>query len=154
MNRISGASSGAGVRMRLSTMWIFVLFNYVYCDVLSVMDPPLLRRALAGEIDGMHVTGAFFLAAAVLMEVPIAMVLLSRILSDRANWRTNLVAGGFMAAVQVITLIAGPRPTGYYIFFSVIEIGCTSLIAWYAWTWRVSSRRPVSELPASAILSR
>jgi uncharacterized protein DUF6326 len=148
VNQISRGSDAPAARARLSTMWIFVLFNYIYCDLLSVMDPPLLRRDLAGEIGGMHVTGTFFLASAVLMEIPIAMVLLSRILNGRANRRANLAAGAFMAAVQVITLITGPRPAGYYIFFSVIEIGCTSLIAWYAWTRRLSIQRPGSELPA------
>jgi len=24
----------------------------------------------------------------------------------------------------------------YYLFFSIIEIGCTAFIIWYAWNWR------------------
>lgn len=27
----------------LSTLWIFATVNYLYCDVLSLMNPPMLK---------------------------------------------------------------------------------------------------------------
>jgi len=62
------------------------------------------------------------------------MVLLSRVLNFRANRLANIVAGTIMTALQLLSLIATP-PTLYYAFFSVIEIACTTVVVWYAWTW-------------------
>ena len=39
-----------------------------------------------------------------------------------------------MTVVQIASLFAG-TPTHYYIFFSIIEIACTSFIVCYAWKW-------------------
>ena len=69
------------------------------------------------------------------MEIPIAMVILSRILKYRANRWTNIIAGTIMAAVQILTLFIG-IPTIYYVFFSVIEIACVLFIVWTAWKWK------------------
>jgi len=119
----------------LSALWIFVMFNYLYCDVLSLMDPAFLKQYMAGSVGGMQLTSGFFLAASILMEIPIAMVLLSWILKYRANRWANIIAGTFMTVVQFSTLFFGSAPTNYYVFFSIIEIACTAFIVWYAWKW-------------------
>lgn len=121
-----------GRKSKLSTLWIFATLNFLYCDVVTLMDRT--KDYVAGSIGGIHITQGFLLGAAVLVEVPISMVLLSRVLNYRANRLANIVAGITMTAVQLLTLvIAAPRP--YYAFFSVIEIACTSVIVWYAWRW-------------------
>ena len=73
------------------------------------------------------------------MEIPIAMVVLARVLPYAANRWANVVAGGIMTVVQVGTLFVGST-TVYYVFFSVIEIATTAFIGWYAWTWTDSHR--------------
>ena len=122
-------------RANLSTLWIFAMFNYLYCDVMSLMDPRFLKQYLTGSVGGVHVTPGFLLCAAVLMEIPTAMVLLSRALGYRANRMANIVAGILMTVVQFSTLFFGSTPTIYYVFFSIIEIACTAFIVWYAWKW-------------------
>jgi hypothetical protein len=74
-----------GMKSKLSTLWIFAALNYLYCDVVGLMDRGLLRQFLAGEVDGIPLTQGFLLGAAILVEIPIAMVLLSRFLTYRAN---------------------------------------------------------------------
>ena len=118
----------------LSTLWIFATLNYLYCDVLGLMNSDMLRQYLTGSVNGIHVTQGFLLGAGILMEIPMAMVLLSRVLRYRANRWANVAAGSVMTAVQVLTLFLPPLQ-GYYIFFSILEIGATALIVWYAWTW-------------------
>ena len=83
----------------------------------------MLRGYLEGDVGGIHVTGGFLLASAIRMEIPIAMVLLSRLLPYRANRWANIATGAFMTMVQFSTLFFGTSPTGYYIFASVVEIG-------------------------------
>ena len=119
----------------LSTLWIFTVLNYLYCDVASLMDPTLLRQYYAGNVGGMEINEFFLLIAGILMEISISMVLLSRILPYRANKIANIVAGAITTFIQTATLFMG-KPTLYYLFFSVIEIGATFTILILAVRWR------------------
>lgn len=127
------------VRVRLSTLWVFMLFNYLYADVMGLFDPGLSSS----------MTEESLLAASFLMEIPIAMVLLSRILKYRPNRWANAVAGAFMALVQVATLFVGDGPTAYYVFFSAIEIPSLLFIVWTAWRWAQPAR--ASEVPPATV---
>ena len=112
------------LKVRLSTLLVFMLLNYLYCDVLGLFDPGMPK----------NMTQDALLAASFLMELPIAMVLLSRALKYRPNRWANVIAGAFMAVVQVSTLFIG-TPTLYYVFFSAIEIASLLFIVWTAWRW-------------------
>lgn len=122
-------------KVKLSFLWIFALLNYLYCDIMSLMDSGILKEYLEGTVSGMNITEGFLLGAAVLMEIPILMVLLSRILKHKPNRILNLVAGVIMTLVQAATLFIGTAPM-YYIFFSIFEIGATAFIVYTAWKWR------------------
>jgi|TARA_R110000737_G_scaffold327084_4_gene341158 hypothetical protein len=122
----------------LSTLWIFAMLNYLYCDIMGLMDSNLLNQYLAGEVNGMAINEDFLLIAAILMEIPIAMVLLSRILSHKANRWANISAGILMTLVQTATLFAG-SPAKYYLFCSIIEIGTTIAIVRLACNWSETS---------------
>lgn len=132
------------MRARLSLLWIFAMFNYLYCDIVGLMDSGLLRQYLAGSVNGMDISREFLLGASVLMEIPIAMILASRLLERRAGRWANIVAGTVMTVVQLATLFAG-SPAGYYLFFSILEILCTALIVRYAWTWRAAETTPAPD---------
>jgi hypothetical protein len=121
----------------LSTIWIFAALNYLYCDVISLMDSELLKQYLTGNVNGMEFTQGFLLGAAILVEISIAMVLLSRVLPYGINRWTNIIAGSVMTLVQVATLFAG-TPAMYYLFCSVLEIAATAMIVWIAWNWHVA----------------
>jgi hypothetical protein len=124
-----------GIKEKLSALWLFAMLNYLYCDLVALMDADLLRQFLAGEVDGLQMSQGFLMAGSVLMEIPIAMTLLSRFAGHRLNRWANLVAGSVMTAAQAATLLLG-TPTMYYLFFSIIEIVCTATIVRLAWTWR------------------
>ena len=127
------------MKSKLSTLWIFATLNYLYCDVVILMDPGLLKQYIAGNLGGIQISQGFLLGAAVLVEIPISMVLLSRILKYRANRWANVVAGIVMTVVQLLSLLV-KTPALYYLFFSVIEIACTAVIVWFAWRWSADER--------------
>ena len=131
----------------LSTLWIFATVNYLYCDVLSLMNPPMLKGYLAGNVSGIQVTPGFLLAAGALVEIPMAMILVSRLLDQRANRWANIIAGAFMTVVQVVTVFVG-TPALYYVFFSIIEVGTTAAIVWLAWRWSTSAAPDAGRSPA------
>jgi MFS family permease len=122
-------------RARLSLLWVFAILNYLYCDLLGLMDPASIKQLLAGTVAGLQVTQGFLLGAALLMEIPIAMVLLARVLPHRGSRWANILAGAVMTLVQIGALFMGSGPTVYYAFFSAVEIACTAFIVWYAWRW-------------------
>lgn len=145
MNTIDKISK-MDAKVLLSTLWIFVMFNYLYCDVVGLMDPVLLTQFITGKVGGMQITQGFLLGASILMEIPIAMVLLSRVLQYKSNRIVNIIAGTIMTAVQISSLFVGSSPTMYYIFFSTIEISCTAFIVWYAWQWTNPESNPNNKI--------
>lgn len=116
----------------LSTLWTFVTLNYLYCDVAGLMDANMLAQYLKGIVGSVAMTQGFLLGAGILMEIPMLMVLLSRVLRGKGNRRANITAGIIMSVVQIATLCMGPVAI-YYAFFSIIEIATTLFIVWYAW---------------------
>lgn len=119
----------------LSTLWVFAVLNYLYCDVLSLMDHSFLKELLTGTVEGINMNEGFLLGASVLMEVSISMVLLSRILPYKANRVANLIAGTITTLVQIASLFVGSA-TMHYIFFSIIEIAATISIFLIAIKWK------------------
>ncbi|GII77249.1 hypothetical protein Sru01_22310 [Sphaerisporangium rufum] len=123
----------------LSALWIFVMFNYLYCDLFDLMDP--------AQTNPFEVTPGFLLAAAALMEIPITATLVSFLAPYRPNRWTNIGAGSVMTLVQIWSLTVAP-PTGYYLAYSVVEASATALIAVLAWRWAAPAAAP-AEAPAN-----
>ena len=126
-----------GTRERLSLLWIFALLNYLYADVVAlfaIVGSPNLAEAP-------HLPPWALLGSAMLMEIPIAMILASRLLPFRANRLANIVTGAILtlinASLTFIPPLVGARTPALaeYLFFATIETICTSFIVWRAWTW-------------------
>lgn len=124
----------------LSTLWIFAMFNYLYGDLaMMIFNPSTYQKIVARMSEGL------VLGAAALMEIAIAMILLSRVLKYRANRWANIIAGVLMTAFVAWSLFGG-MPPAFYIFLSTIEIACTLFIIWYAWTWPDSEGNPNNKI--------
>lgn len=112
----------------LSTLWIFVMLNYIYADLAPMIFSPVAQNGATRTKEG------FVLGFAVFMESAIVMVLLSRVLAYGVNRWVNIIAGVLHAAIISWSLFAGSPPS-HYIFSATIIIACTLFIVWYAWTW-------------------
>lgn len=123
-------------RTVLPVLWVFAVLNYLYCDVLGLMHAPDLQGFLNGEVGGMSITTGFLLGAGVLMEIPIAMVLVSRLAPRRAARPASIVAGALMTVVQLGSLGFGSDVTPHYLFFSAVEVTATIAVVVVAWSWR------------------
>ena len=133
------------VPARLSLMWVFIMFNMVFADIISFIYPGALQEILTGYAGSIHVTPGFLLVAAVVTEVPIAMIVLSRVLGHRANRWANIVA----AVVTVAYVIGGGSLDQiHYLFFAAMQVAAALVIVWTAWTWRVAD---TSAIPAVAV---
>ena len=116
---------------RLSTMWVFVMLNMIFADILSFLDPSFLAEVGTGSVGGVQISEGFLLIVAVVTEVAIAMVVLSRVLRYRANRWANVIAAG----VTIAYVIVGGSLAPHYLFFATMEVACCGLIAWFAWRW-------------------
>jgi hypothetical protein len=125
------------IRVRLSVLWLFATLNYIYADVFFCID--VLGSGKGGP-GVLHFSQGAWLAVAILMEFPMAMILLSRILKPTANRWANIVAGVIETAAVLLTSFILPLlhlmgTSSYYLFFGAIEVVCTSTVVWYAWRW-------------------
>lgn len=128
-----------------STLWIFVTLNYLYCDLIGLMDKNLLNGYLKGNIEGMIIDENFLFFVAILMEIPIVMVFLSRILNYNANRWANLLAGSIKTIVMISTLFIGSF-TAYYLFFAIIEITTTMYIIYLACGWSENINKEIEKI--------
>ena len=110
------------------------MFNYLYADVVTLMDPVRLKELMTGYAGPFYITQGFLLGAAILMETAIAMVLLSRVLKYRANRWANIIVGALHTTAPLVSMFV-VAPVLYNIFFVIIEVAVTLVIIWYAWTW-------------------
>lgn len=123
------------MKTKLSLLWIFAMFNYLYADVVSLFDADILKDVMAGRAGSIQMTDSMLFGAAVLMETAIMMVLLSQILSYRLNRWAN-IAVGLLHTLAVFWSTVEETPAAYYAFFATIEIACTLYIIWLAWQWK------------------
>ena len=115
----------------LSSLWTFATLNYLYCDVVGLMDSTMLKQYSAGKVNGTKITEGFLLGATLLMEVPMAMIFLSTELEPGHARIANIAAGILMTVVQAGTLAVG-KPTSYYLASSIVEIATTGFITIYS----------------------
>jgi uncharacterized membrane protein YhaH (DUF805 family) len=118
---------------RLSTLWVVVMFNMVFADILSFIKPGALQELWAGQA-GVQVTPGLLLVFAILLEIPIAMIFVSRILKRGANRWANTVA----AVISTGFVVGGGSMDPHYFFFASVEVACMALIVWSVWSRRSS----------------
>jgi len=99
------------------------------------MEPGLVNDLLTGQIGSVQITQEFLLGAAILLEIPFAMIVLSRVLKYGVNRWTNISAAAVLILVQLGTMGMGSAPSPVYLFYSAIEIACNLVIIWLAWRW-------------------
>lgn len=121
----------------LTILWIVVTANFMFCDIFTLMHSADLQNFLRGSLDDMQITQEFLLGFAIVMEIPMIMILLSRILPNKSNQIIQIIAGIFLILIQSWSLFVG-NITLHYWFFSIVEIGLLAVIVWQAIDWRTT----------------
>lgn len=124
-------TTGMDIKALLSTLWIFVLLNIIFRDIHEFISPGFLEEAIRGYVDGQKITEGLIFIGAIIVEIPIAMVLLSRILKYKINRRVNMVAAVITIAVTLSSVPKVPAD----IFFDVVEVVALLAIVWFSWKW-------------------
>ncbi len=94
---------------------------------------------MTGVVNGIEITDELMLFGGILAEIPIAMVLLSKILNNRANKWINSAA----SMITMFVLLSGIRSADLDdVFFLIIEV--VALIAIIRIAWMLPSRNEIS----------
>ena len=118
----------------LSILWIVLTVNFMFCDIFTLMHSEDLQNFLKGSLDDTQITQEFLLGFAIVMEIPMIMILLSRILPNKSNRIIQIIAGIFLILIQSWSLSVG-KVTLHYWFFSIVEIVVLAVIVWQAINW-------------------
>ena len=119
------------LKIRLSALWAVVMFNMAFADIFSMSFVEPGSETVAGP-GGMEITPIFILVAAIFVEIPIVMIILSQVLKYKANRWANIIA----SVLTILFVVGGGSTEIHYIFFAGVEVVCMLLIIWYAWKWR------------------
>jgi len=118
----------------LSTLWIFVLLNFFARDIHEFGKAETIEQVLTGTYNGIVITEGMFLIGGLMIEIPIAMVLMSRVLPLAANRWANMVA----APLWGLTLIGMATDLDDYFHFALIVVALATIV-WQAWGWSRST---------------
>jgi uncharacterized membrane protein YhaH (DUF805 family) len=112
------------LKTRISVLWIVVMFNMVFADILSFITPGAMAEILTGKAGEIQISQELLLVFALFLEVPIAMIFLSRILPARKNRNFNVVA----SLLTIVFVVGGGSLYLHYIFFAAVEVICMLFI--------------------------
>ena len=121
-------------KIKLSALWVALMFCYTYADILGFYAPGNLEELISGEIAGIQMTQGMLFGSAVLMVVPSLMIFLSLLIRAKVNRLVNIIAGIVYLVVLVSTFFTGRNPA-YYLLFAVVKAILLGLIVWFAWKW-------------------
>ena len=122
-----------GVRLKISALWIAMLFLFAYGDVFGFFKPGQIEEVIAGEVSGIEITQVFLFGASVYIAIASVMVFLSLVLRPSLDRWTNIA----LPLLYIVSIVASAigETAAYYLFLSIVESALLLLIIWYAWTW-------------------
>ena len=132
MNTSTTSTKKFDTQTLLSTLWIVVMINMLKADILSLFIP--------GTTDELAKTSAstgtpiplLMLGGAIMMEISIVMIVLSRVLKYKVNRWANIIT----SIITIVFVVGGGVSYPHYIFIATVEVICLLLIIRNAWKWR------------------
>ena len=131
MNSIKKTSEKMDTKVLLSTLWIVVMINMAYADILSLHIPGTLEEVAKTSVSTGTPIPQLMLGGAIMLEIPIVMIFLSRLLTYKVNRWANIIA----SVITIAYVVGGGILYPHYIFIATIEVVCMLLIVWFAWKW-------------------
>jgi len=119
-------------KVLLSTLWIMVMINMLKEGILSLYIPGSAEELARTSASTGTSIPQLMLIGAIMGQLGIAMIILSRVLKYGINRWVNIVVG----IVTIAYIWGGAASYPHYIFIATVETLCLLLIVWFAWTWR------------------
>ena len=132
MNTNATPTKKINTKTLLSTLWIVVMINMLKADILSLFIPDATDEVARTAASAGASIPQLMLGAAIIGQLAIAMIVLSRVLKYGINRWVNIVVGIVIIAYIWVGMTSYP----HYIFIASVETLCLLLIIGFAWKWR------------------
>ncbi|MEW6400950.1 MAG: DUF6326 family protein [Chloroflexota bacterium] len=131
MNISTTPTKKIDTKVLLSTLWIVVMINMLKADILSLYIPGSGEELAKTSASAGASIPQLMLGGAIMMEISIVMIILSRVLQYGVNRWVNIVA----SIITIVFVVGGGASYPHYIFIATVEVICLLLIIWNAWKW-------------------
>ena len=125
-----------GVRDKLSLLWLIVMLNMLYADILAFVSayitPGAIEQLMRGYSGSVKLSQELLLISAILIEIPILMIFFSRYMGYSFNRWCNISA----ALLTTIFVIGGLETEPFFLFFACIEVLLMFYILFIAIRWQ------------------
>ncbi len=132
MNLSTTPAKKIDTKVLLSTLWIVVMINMLKADILSLNIPGAAEELARTSTSAGASIPQLMLGGAIMMEISIAMIILSRVLKHSVNRWINII----ISLITIAFVVGCGASYPHYIFIAAVEVICLLLIIWYAWKWR------------------
>lgn len=126
------------VKVKLSLLWIIVMLNMIYADILAFVSayikPGVIEQLMNGYSGNVKLSQELLFISALLIEIPILMIILSRTLKYQINRWANIVA----SILSITFVIGGVETDPFFLFLASIEILVMLYIIWIVLSWKES----------------
>lgn len=116
----------------LTTLWVFVLINILFADIFGFMLPGSIAELMTGTVDGIKITTNFMFLAAIINEIPILMILISKFMNRKPSRILNII----FAAFTIVYIVGGASFNIVYYFFATVEIIALLAVIRTALKWK------------------
>jgi len=132
------------VTVKLSILWMIVMFNMIYADILAVVSafitPGVVEELMRGYSGTVQLTQELLLVSALFIEIPIIMIFLSRLLTYKINRWVNIIA----SVLTILFVVGGIETDPFFLFLASIEVLVLLSIIWISVKWKKFELEPVS----------
>ncbi|MBA6378985.1 MULTISPECIES: DUF6326 family protein [unclassified Colwellia] len=128
------------VKLKISALWVAVMFCYVYGDYIQIYVPGILADAMAVKVTAE--TQLEFFAVALLMAMPSVMIFFTLVVQPKINRWLNIILSTLYIVILIATNLT--ETWVFYLFLTAIEVLISLAIIWYAWKW------PKAEIPLAS----
>lgn len=132
MNTSENHTKKIDTKVLFSTLWVVVMINMLKADILSLYIPGSAEELAKTSASTGTPIPQLMLGAAVMMEISIVMIILSRVLKYGVNRWINII----VSIITIAFVVGGGVSYPHYIFIAAVEVICLLLIIWNAWKWR------------------
>ena len=132
MNTSTTPTKKIDTKVLLSTLWIVIMLNMLKADILSLYIPGAVEEVAKTAASAGAAIPQLMLIGAIMGQLGIAMIVLSRVLKYGINRWVNIL----VSIITIAYIWGGMATYPHYTFIATIETLCLLLIIGFAWTWR------------------